>query len=159
MGRPSKAEAWLAEDRLSLLTHWKRNGLTDQEIAEKIGIKPPTLKDWKDRYPQVSEALKKGFDDLLVDAEEALLSRFKIQTITEEREEIWQTGNGEIKKHKTITKKQVMPDTTAIIFFLKAKGGWRDNVDLTKSVDSITVERRREIEEAFNADAKTENGY
>lgn len=150
MGRPSKAQSWLGEERLNLLSHWKRNGLKDEEIAKNIGIRPPTLVDWKNRYPQISEALKKGFEDLAVDAENALLSRFEVQTITEEKEEIWQTPDGGIKKHKTITKKQVLPDTTAIIFFLKAKCGWRDNIDLNKSVNAITPERRKELEEAFN---------
>ena len=152
MPRPSKAQAWLSDDRLKMLEHWKRNGLTDAEIATKIGIKPATLKDWKDRYPSISEALKKGFDDLIASAEEALMSRFEIQTITEEKEEVWQDGNGQIRKHKTVTKKQVMPDTAAIIFFLKARCGWRDNTDLTKTVNSITKERRKELEEAFNAE-------
>ena len=151
MAKPSKAPAWLEKEKLSLLEHWKRNGLTDAEIAKKIGIAPYTLIDWKKRYPEISQALKKGFDDLLVSAEDALLSRFEIQTITEEKEEVWQTPDGGIKKHKTVTKKQVMPDTAAIIFFLKAKGGWRDNTDLTKSVESITNERRKELEEAFDA--------
>lgn len=151
MAKPSKAPAWLEKEKLSLLEHWKRNGLTDAEIAKKIGIAPYTLIDWKKRYPEISQALKKGFEDLLVSAEDALLSRFEIQTITEEKEEVWQTPDGGIKKHKTVTKKQVMPDTAAIIFFLKAKGGWRDNTDLTKSVESITNERRKELEEAFDA--------
>lgn len=152
MGRPSKVQAWLSEDRLNMIRHWKRNGLTDEEIAKKIGIAPPTFKDWKDRFPDISEAVKKGFDDLLVSAEDALLNKFEIQTLTEEKEEVWQDASGGIKKHKTVTKKQVMPDTAAIIFFLKAKGGWRDNTDLTKSVNSITKERRREIEDAFGVE-------
>lgn len=152
MGRPSKAQAWLSGDRLNMIRHWKRNGLTDEEIAKKIGIAPPTFNDWKNRFPQITEAVKKGFDDLLVSAEDALLNKFEIQTLTEEKEEVWQDASGGIKKHKTVTKKQVMPDTAAIIFFLKAKGGWRDNTDLTKSVNSITKERRREIEDAFRVE-------
>ena len=157
MPKPTKAHAWQTEDRLKLLEHWKRNGLTDAEVAKKIGISVYTLNDWKRKYPQITTALKKGFEDLLISAEEALMSRFEIQTITEEKEEIWQDPNGGIKKHKTITKKQVMPDTTAVIFYLKAKGGWRDNIDLTKTVNSITNERRKELEEAFNAEQPTES--
>ena len=151
MGRPSKAQSWLTEDRLKMIGHWKRNGLTDEDIAKKIGIAPTTLIDWKKRYPQISEALKKGFEELVLSAEEALLSRFEIQTLTEEKEEVWQTPDGGIKKHKTVTKKQVMPDTAAIIFFLKAQAGWRDNVDLNKTVNAITEERRKELDEAFDA--------
>ena len=152
MPKPSKATAWLAEDRLKLISHWKRNGLKDEEIAKNIGIRNTTLSEWKKRYPEINEALKKGFEELALSAEEALLSRFEIQTITEEKEEIWQDPNGGIKKHKTITKKQVLPDTTAIIFFLKSKCGWRDNIDLSKTVNAITEQRRTELEEAFDAE-------
>ena len=152
MGRPSKAQAWLSEDRLSMMRHWKRNGLTDDQIAKKTGIGSTTLKDWRTKYPAITDALKKGFDDLQVSAEDALLNKCEIQTLIEEKEEVWQDASGGIKKHKTITKKQVMPDTAAIIFFLKAKCGWRDNTDLTKSVNSITKERRREIEDAFSVE-------
>lgn len=151
MPRNSKARAWLEKDRLQMLRHWKRAGLTDADVAKKIGIAPPTLKDWKNRYPSIAEALQKGFEELVGDAEEALLSRFVTQTIVEEKEEAWQDQNGTVKKHKTVTKKQVLPDTTAIIFFLKAKGGWRDNADLTKITSSISEQRRRELEDAFNA--------
>lgn len=148
-GRPSKAEQWLTEDGLSLLTHWKRNDLTDEEIAKRIGIAPPTLKDWKNRFPPISEALKKGMTYAVADAEKAIVEKFKIQTLIEEKEEIWQNTDGNIKKHKIITKKQIPPDTTAIIFFLKAKAGWKDTTD-TKISASITTERRKELEDFFN---------
>ncbi len=151
MGRPSKAAAWTTEDRLQLITHWKRGGLTDKEVAEKIGIKQSTLVDWRNRYPQIYEALKKGFEESVIEAENALFSRFVKQTITEEKIEMWELPTGEVKKHKIVTKKEVLPDTTAIIFYLKAKGGWRDNMDLTKGTNAITDQRRKEIEEAFNA--------
>lgn len=161
MARPSKVEQWLTEDGLAMLTHFKRNDLTDAQIAKRIGIAPTTLKDWKTRYPSISEALKKGFESCIADAEEALLNKFKPYSYEEERMEMWQIPTGEInpvtgkpemtvrEQHVVRVKKTVMPDTTAIIFFLKAKAGWRDNAELQKG-SAITPERRKEIEEFFN---------
>jgi len=154
MPKPSKVKGWLSEDRLNLLRHWKRNGLRDDEIAEKIGIRPRTLWDWKQAYPQISTALKNGFEDLVIDAEEALFSKFQIQTLTEEKEEVWQGPDGTIKKHKIVTKKQIPPDTTAIIFFLKSKANWKDGNEIRAVIDGISLDRRKEIEALFDAGSK-----
>lgn len=142
MARPSKADQWLTDDGLLLLEHWKRNDLSDAEIAKRIGISGKTLCTWKERYLQISSALKKGLDYAVADAEKALVEKFKVQTITEEKEEVWKNDDGTIKKHKIVTKKQIAPDTTAIIFFLKAKGGWRDNFEIT---DNTAIDKLDQI--------------
>ena len=162
MGRPSKVDSWLTEDGLLMLTHWKRNDLTDAQIAKKLGIAAPTLIDWKRKYPQISEALKKGLEYCIADAEKALISKFKPYTYEEERMELWQVPTGRKKangqqemeireQHVVRTKKTVMPDTTAIIFFLKAKGGWRDNYEIT---DNAAVDKLDKILEGIRIDAE-----
>lgn len=151
MARPSKADQWLTDDGLLLLEHWKRNDLSDAEIAKRIGISGKTLCTWKERYLQISSALKKGLDYAVADAEKALVEKFKVQTITEEKEEVWQNDDGTIKKHKIVTRKQIAPDTTAIIFFLKAKGGWRDNFEIT---DNSAIDKLDQILEGIRSDAE-----
>lgn len=148
-GRPSKAEQWLTEDGLSLLTHWKRNDLSDIEIAKRIGISDKTLRSWKERYIPISSALKKGMSYAVADAEQALVEKFKTQTLTEKKTEIWQDADGNKKTHVVTTEKQIPPDTTAIIFFLKAKAGWRDNIDISLK-SQITDERRKELDDFFS---------
>ena len=151
MASPSKADQWLTDDGLLLLEHWKRNDLSDAEIAKRIGISGKTLCTWKERYLPISSALKKGLDYAVADAEKALVEKFKVQTITEEKEEVWQNDDGTIKKHKIVTKKQIAPDTTAIIFFLKAKGGWRDNFEIT---DNTAIDKLDRILEGIRTDAE-----
>lgn len=51
---------WLEPDNLTLLQGWKRNGLTDDEIAHNIGIRRETLYVWKQKYPNINNALKRG---------------------------------------------------------------------------------------------------
>lgn len=51
---------WLEKDKLLLLQGWKRDGLTDEQIAENIGINVRTLSKWKANYRQIGLALKVG---------------------------------------------------------------------------------------------------
>lgn len=51
---------WLEEDNLLLLQGWKRSGLTDEQIAEEIGVAARTLERWKASHGQIRRALKIG---------------------------------------------------------------------------------------------------
>lgn len=53
-------QKWLEDDNLILLQGWKRNGLTDEQIAHNIGVTPRTLENWKKKYVQIFRALKVG---------------------------------------------------------------------------------------------------
>lgn len=69
-----KYQQWLEPDGLLLLEGWARDGLTDEQLAEKIGISTTTLYDWKNKYTKFSEALKKGKEVVDYKVENALLS-------------------------------------------------------------------------------------
>lgn len=69
-----KYEKWLEPEGLLLLEGWARDGLTDEQIAKKCGINPDTLYTWKTKYPEISEALKKGKEVIDYQVENALLS-------------------------------------------------------------------------------------
>lgn len=43
-----------------MLTNWARMGLTDEQMAQQIGISPATYYVWKNKYPEISEAIKDG---------------------------------------------------------------------------------------------------
>ena len=164
VGRPSKLDKWRTEDGLKKLAHYKRNDMTDAEIARsKIGINPCTLSVWRSKYPEIDNALKKGFEDCISDAEEALISKFKPYIYEEEVTETWAEVDPETNKvkqpdkvHKKIVKKVALPDTAAIIFFLKAKAGWSENTEQTDTealtrLDAILAERRKN---AFKPEAE-----
>ena len=53
-------QKWLEEDNLTLLQGWKRNGLTDEQIAHNMGISVHTLGHWKCQHKQIRQALKVG---------------------------------------------------------------------------------------------------
>lgn len=93
-----KFEYWLTEDGLTLLEGWARDGLTDEQIAHNIGITAKTLYEWKNKYSDICEALKKGKEVVDYEVENALLN------------------------------KALAGDVTAQIFWLKnrMKSKWRD---------------------------------
>lgn len=69
-----KYEKWLKEENLLLLEGWARDGLTDEQIAKNIGITVSTFYEWKKKYPEISESLKKGKEVVDYAVENALLS-------------------------------------------------------------------------------------
>lgn len=68
-----KYQEWLEPDGLLLLEGWARDGLTDEQIAHNMGIATSTLYDWKKKYSEISEALKKGKEVVDIEVENALL--------------------------------------------------------------------------------------
>lgn len=118
-----KFERWLLPEGLVLLTGWARDGLTDEQIAHNMGISTSTLYEWKIRFAEISEALKKGKEVVDYQVENALLKRALGYEYTEVMTEESDAGT---KRRETT--KQVVPDVTAQIFWLKNRrpDKWRD---------------------------------
>lgn len=115
---------WLTPEGLLKIEGWARDGLTDEQIAKNIGISRSTLNVWKDRYSDISDALKKGKDVIDRQVENALLKR----ALGYEYEEVKEKFEDGVITERTVTKKEVVPDTTAQIFWLKNRkpDKWRD---------------------------------
>ena len=129
----AKYTKWLTEDGLLLLQGWARNGLTDEQIAHNCGISASTLREWKNKLPAISAALKEGKEAIDILVENALLKRalgYTYEEKTYERKQITEEGDTGMVLTKTVTK-EVIPDTTAQIFWLKnrKKAEWRDNAE------------------------------
>lgn len=107
-----KYERWLEPDGLTLLEGWARDGLTDEQIANNCDITAKTLYEWKNKYGEICEALKKGKEIIDYQVENALLN------------------------------KALCGDTTAQIFWLKNRrpDKWRDKPQEEKQVaDTVKV--------------------
>lgn len=135
----SKINDWLEKDKLILLEGWARDGLTDEQIAKNIGINRTTLYDWKKKEINIADALKKGKEVVDFEVENALLKRALGYEYEEETYE-----NGILTKK---VKKQVAPDTTAQIFWLKNRQTkkWRDKVEIA---DNDAIKKLDELLEA-----------
>nr|DAU00040.1 MAG TPA: terminase small subunit [Caudoviricetes sp.] len=140
-----KYEEWLTGEGLLKLEAWARDGLTDEQIAHNMGIAPKTLYRWKAQHSQICHVLKKGKEVVDIQVENALLKRalgYKYKETTREQRFNQQTKEFEFIVTKEVIK-EVAPDTTAQIFWLKNRKHveWRDrkgeNIDLEKEDDGF----------------------
>lgn len=132
-----KYEQWLTEEGLLQLEAWARNGLTDEQIAANIGISRSTLNEWKNRFSDISDTLKRGKEIVDIQVENALLKRalgYTYKETTREAQFNPQTEQYGMVVTKEVTK-EVVPDTTAQIFWLKNRKPeeWRDKKDVEHS--------------------------
>ena len=123
-----KYREWLSEDGLIKIQGWARDGLIDEQIAHNMGIATKTLYEWKNKYGEISEALKKGKEVIDRQVENALLKRALGYTYDE-------TTYEDGVETKRVTK-EVAPDTTAQIFWLKNRkpAEWRDKIEQQQTV-------------------------
>ena len=124
----SKFKDWLEGDGLLKLEGWARDGVSDEQIAHNMGIAYSTFREWKKKYSAFSAVLKRTKDVVDREVENALFKRamgYKYDEVTYER--------GEEVKRVT---KEVAPDTTAQIFWLKNRkpAEWRDKIEQQQTV-------------------------
>lgn len=136
------------KDKLILVEGWAREGLTEEQIAKNLGVAYSTFRDYKNKYPALLAALKKGKEVIDFEVENALLKRalgYEYTEVTKERV-IRKDEHGKVLTDihgfptydmvvtKTV-KKEVAPDTTAQIFWLKNRKPkeWRDKRDVEHS--------------------------
>ncbi len=152
---------WITPEGLLQLEGWARDGLTDEQIADNIGIRRPTLYDWKNKHTDIADALKKGKEVIDRHVENALLKRalgYQYDEVTRESETQRDPETGALVKVMVETKrvtKEVQGDTTAQIFWLKNRrpDKWRDkqeighsgSVDVNNPYAGLTTEELRKL--------------
>lgn len=116
---------------------WARNRLTIEQIAKNLGISKVTFYKYMNEHTDFSDSLKRGKEVIDIEVENALLKRalgYKYNEITKELFKDKETGEEELKITKVVTK-EVVPDTTAQIFWLKNRKpeDWSDKKDIEHS--------------------------
>nr|WP_315527522.1 helix-turn-helix domain-containing protein [Carnobacterium maltaromaticum] len=183
---PGKYQQWITEEGLIKIEGWARDGLTDEQIAHNIGIQRTTLYDWKNKYPDISDTLKKGKEVIDRQVENALLKRalgfvytertakvvdrdpevveverrdyehrYKLDNPEAKLQEIKDAAIKAIPTRERIVflevDKQVSPDTTAQIFWLKNRKPkeWREKTEIavTQTKSEAVEEMERYMQE------------
>lgn len=143
-----RPEDWLEPDMLLLIEGWAREGLFDKDIAKKMNVSEATLNNYKKKYPEVKQALRKGKEIVDIEVENALFKKalgynvpvqkaFKLKDIVygENGKKISETERIEYAEEEI----HVPADTTAQIFWLKnrKKAQWRDKVEYEANTGEI----------------------
>lgn len=111
------------KDKLILVEGWARDGLTDEQIANNLDLSSSTFYEYKNKYPEFSESLKKGKEIIDYEVENALL------------------------------KNALDGNITAQIFWLKNRkpDKWKDKIDTNKDTQDVIERLDKLLEEQKNA--------
>lgn len=153
MGSPTavSVDDWLNEDGLLLLESWARDGYTMQDISNKIGIDNDRFLRWKDRYPEIREAVRKGKELVDYKVENALLKSALGYKTKEVKVTTTMRYGKVVETIKEVTDKEVAPNVNAIQMWLynRNKEKWKnmnaaknmfDDMEEDSSIE-ITVKR------------------
>ena len=110
-------------------------GAENKDLARFFRVCEATIWNWRQHSPEFDEAIKNGKDIADANVTESLYRRAMGYEVTEEHITKRNLPEGEIITNTRTVKKQIAPDVTAIIFWLKnrRKDLWADiqKFDLT----------------------------
>lgn len=129
----AKYTYWLTEEGLLLIEGWARDGLTEEQIANNIGISRSTLNEWKKKFSDISDTLKQSKEIADRQVENALHKT----ALGFYYEEDMVTNQGDVVRVKKYSK----PNTTAQIFWLKNRkpSNWRDKQEIEQTNTNIEI--------------------
>ncbi|MCM3041702.1 transposase [Paenibacillus motobuensis] len=149
------------EPKLLLVEAWARDGFTEEQTAAKLGVAYSTFRTYKDKYPALLAALKRGQEVADVEVENALFKRavgYRYDEVTREADKVLDQDTGQLVTVMVETKrvtKEVQPETAAAIFWLKNRrpGKWRDkqeighsgSVDVNNPLQGLTTAELRKL--------------
>lgn len=144
-----KYHEWLQEDNLIRIESWARMGLTDEQIAKNMAVNKTTLYDWMKKFPDISNSIKKGKAPIDFEVENALFKR-AIGYEYEEVETIIEEIDGKQRKRIKKIKKVALPETSAMIFWLKNRKPkeWRKLNPVVEA--KLNAETEKLLKEAEN---------
>lgn len=133
------------QPKLDLVIGWCRRGLSNEQIAENLGISVQSFDNYMKRYEDFADAVDKGREPLEIHVENALVKRalgYSYKEVTKERKQVTnpETGETEFKlvTTKTVTK-HVVPDVTAQQYYLEHRAPKRWEKVPSAYIDSVQV--------------------
>ncbi|WP_088185869.1 transposase [Desulfosporosinus sp. FKA] len=116
------------KEQLQFVEGWAKLGLTEEQIAHNLGIGRSTLGEFKNKYPELQSALKKGRTVAVAELENTLYKRALGYDYEISRTSLRMIDGKEAKFVQKI-RKHMPADVGAIIILLKNKdrGNWCDN--------------------------------
>ena len=138
-----KYKEWLTKEGLTRVKGWAMDGLSDEQMAHNMGVSKQTFYNWKNKYVDFFDAIKKNKDVADREVENSLHKAAKGYFVEETKKVIEEKEDGTVNIKNEVNKKWIAPNTAAQIFWLKNRkpAEWRDKPDEANNTaqDSIKI--------------------
>lgn len=141
-----------------LIKSYARDGLTDQEIASKIGVSVATFYNWCNKHLEFLETIKTGRKPINIIVEDTFFEeKLKSRTVKETTKEktIHRDAKGNITgstEHIKETERFIPADTTAMLFYMKCRMSDRYNDKINVKVDDSRNGKLADLIEGLKED-------
>lgn len=146
-GRKVRYDSYV-KPHLHEIPEWMQT-MTEEQIAKRLGIAVSTWHDYKNKHPELADAVKAGRQDLISDIKSALIKRAKGFQY-QEKKTYTKVGDNGTAVYEEETTKYAPPDVAACNSILQNldKDWYRDAAIYRLRVKEIELKRR--IAEANN---------
>ena len=146
MAKPRKDSYEIrVKPKLELVRGWCRRGLTQEQIAENLGISEQSFTNYMKRYEEFADAVSEGAEELEIHIENALVKRalgYSYKEVTRERKQVLNEETGETEYRLVVTKsvtKHVVPDVGAQQYYLEHRAPKRWEKVPSAYIDTVQV--------------------
>lgn len=148
-GRKNKYDT-IIKPRFDEITDWLRNGATEKQIYENLGIDKATFYRYKDSKSEFCDLLKNGRSSLIIQLRGALVKKALGYTYTETKQ-YNKIEDGKPVQYVEETTKTAHPDVAALNLCLKNydPDDWANDPQLLKLKEK-ELDLRREIADKDN---------
>lgn len=147
-GRKSKYDEFV-KPHLNQITEWARSGATEKEISVALGIALSTFSDYKNKYSELSDALRTGRQTVILNVKAALYKK----AVGFEYEEKRGVKKGDKVVSTEVFKRYSPPDTTAAAMLLRNYDeAYRDKDSVQTDFKRQEIEIKKALAEANNFD-------
>lgn len=144
------------KEKLFLVEMWCRDGVLEKDIAKNLGVAVSTFEDYKKKYPELREALKKGKEIVDYEVENSLykkcIGHYAKDGKAFKCKEVYYDEEGRRCEREVVRTVEVdvfiPPDTMAIAIWLNNRrpDRWRRNTNKEK-LDEKKFEHEKKIDE------------
>ncbi|AOZ93621.1 transposase [Paenibacillus crassostreae] len=153
MERPSKYETHIVP-RFNEIRDWCQEGLTNEQMCEKLGIHPATWYEYANKHPTFNELINWSKSVTINRVETSLFKLAMGYEYEEIKTIIEEDKNGKKKTRIEKVKRHQPPNPTAMIFYLKnrAPNEWNDRREIIIDTKAAELERKLLFLEMIEAD-------